>query len=160
MSSVAPIPPGFHSITPHLVVRNCMAAIEFYKRAFGAQELVCLKSPDGKVMHAEVKIGDSIVMLGDEVPMMDRMGSPQKFNGTTVSIHIYCDDADAMFARAVKAGAKAVMPVGDMFWGDRYGKVSDPFGHEWAIATHTRDLTQTEIEDAVAALFADPPAEK
>ncbi|MBI2805128.1 MAG: VOC family protein [Planctomycetes bacterium] len=142
--AVSPIPPGFHSITPHLVVRGAAKAIAFYKKAFGAEEIMSMPGPDGKsVAHAEIKIGDAIIMLGDEWPNM-RVASPEKFNGTTCSLMIYVKDCDAAFKQAVDAGATVAMPLMNMFWGDRFGKVTDPFGHEWAIATHIEDVSPEE----------------
>lgn len=154
--SVKPIPEGFHSITPHLIVRHAAQAIDFYKKAFGAQELSRMPSPDGKVIHAEIKIGDSILMLCDEFPQWNTQG-PQSLGGSTVGIHIYVQDADAIFTQAVAAGATVKMPIGDTFWGDRFGKVTDPFGHEWSIATRTQDLTPEEIQKGAAAYFSSPP---
>ena len=140
-----PIPDGFRSLTPHIVVTDGAAAIEFYKKAFGAQELSRLTWPDGnKVMHAQLKIGDSILMLGGEMP--PRALSPKSRGGTSVYLHLYLADADAAFDRAVKAGCKIVMPISDTFWGDRYGVVEDPFGHQWAIATHKHDFTKEQVE--------------
>jgi len=141
-----PIPKGFHTITPTLTCSNTLEAIEFYVKAFGAEKHDVSMSPDGKkVMHAEMKIGDSIFMLNDEFPEMN-CKSPASFGGTTVGMWLYVDDADTWFERATKAGAKTVMPVSDMFWGDRFGQVEDPFGHRWSIATHMKDLTKEEIE--------------
>ncbi len=139
-----PIPDGFRSLTPHIVVTDGAQAIEFYKKAFGAHELSRLLTPDGKtVMHAQLKIGDSILMLGGEMP--PRALSPKNRGGTSVNLHLYLTDADAAFNRAVQAGCKVVMPISDAFWGDRYSVVEDPFGHQWSIATHKQDLTQEQI---------------
>jgi uncharacterized glyoxalase superfamily protein PhnB len=139
-----PIPDGFRSLTPHIVVTDGAAAIEFYKKAFGAQELSRLTWPDGnKVMHAQLKIGDSMLMLGGEMP--PRALSPKSRGGTSVYLHLYLADADAAFDRAVKAGCKIVMPISDTFWGDRYGVVEDPFGHQWSLATHRHDYTPEQI---------------
>jgi PhnB protein len=146
------IPAGFHTVTPHLVIRNAGRAIDFYKEAFGAKELFRMPGPDGKIMHAEVKIGDSILMIGDEAPQYG-CKSPQHLNGTPVGIYLYVENVDDVFQRAVKAGAEAVMPVQDMFWGDRYGKLRDPFGHEWSVATHKRDLTPEEMQKGAAEAF-------
>ncbi len=143
--AVSPIPPGQHTVTPHLILRNARAAIDFYKNAFGAIEIMCMPGPDGKgVMHAEIKIGDSFVYLAEEWPGMP-MASPEKYGGTTVSIHLYVKDADALFNQAVAAGAKVAMPLMNMFWGDRFGKVTDPFGHSWSIATHVEDVPPDEM---------------
>ncbi|MGC1452068.1 MAG: VOC family protein [Candidatus Sulfotelmatobacter sp.] len=127
--AVKPIPEGYHTLTPYLTVRDAVRAIEFYKQAFGAQERGVMKGPDGKVMHAELKIGDSIIMLGDEFPEYGAL-SPQSTGGAGLGLHIYVDGVDAAFDRAVKAGARVDMPVSDQFWGDRYGKLTDPFGHK------------------------------
>ena len=148
-----PIPDGFHTITPHLVVSDAAKAIEFYKKAFGAQEIERFMRPDGKaVMHAQLKIGDSMMMLGSEFP--PHCLSPKSRGGTSVSLHLYVENADATFDRAVKAGCKVKMPMTDQFWGDRYGQVEDPFGHEWSIATHKKDLTQDQIAANAKAFFA------
>ena len=146
MAKVKPIPEGSHTITPGIVVRGGKKAIDFYKAAFGAKELGVMYGPDGKsVMHAELKIGDSKFYLGDETPEMGAV-SPQKLGGSPVTLHIYTEDCDALFKRAVAAGAKPKMPLTDMFWGDRYGKVTDPFGHEWGISTHKEDVSEAEME--------------
>jgi len=143
--SVKPIPDGYHSLTPFLTVRDAVRAIEFYKQAFGAIEKGVMKGPDGKVMHAELKIGDSLIMLSDEFPEFGAL-SPQSIGGSGMGLHIYLDGVDAAFDRAVKAGATVEMPVMDQFWGDRYGKLKDPFGHKWSIGTHIKDLSLDEIE--------------
>jgi uncharacterized glyoxalase superfamily protein PhnB len=148
-SPVTPIPRGFHTVTPYLVCAGAADAIEFYKKAFGAVELVRLPTPQGKLLHASVQIGDSIVMLNDEFPEMGSLG-PKSRNGSSVAIHLFVEDADAAFERAVKAGATVKMPLQDMFWGDRYGQLEDPFGHSWSIATHQRDLTHEQIQEAAA----------
>jgi len=145
--SAKPIPEGYHTITPYMTVRNAAGAIEFYKQAFGAIEKGVMKGPDGKIMHAELRIGDSLFMLADEFPEFGSL-SPQSTGGTGMGLHIYAEDVDAAFDRAVKAGAVVEMPVGDMFWGDRYGKLVDPYGHKWSIATHKRDMSEKEIEAA------------
>ena len=150
-----PIPSGYHTATPYLVVRGCAKAIEFYKQAFGARDQVCMTGPDGKIMHAEIQIGDSIVMMGEEHPNANAW-SPEKFGGTPVGVMLYVENADAVFAQAVKAGATALMPPTDMFWGDRYGKLQDPFGHQWAIATHQWDLTPGEMQAAATKAMAQP----
>jgi PhnB protein len=149
-----PIPEGFHTLTPHLNVRNAAGAIEFYKNVFGAKELSRMPGPNGKgIMHAELKFGDSILMLCDEYPEFN-CKSPQQLNGTPVAIHVYVPNVDDVFQKAITAGAQTLMPVQDMFWGDRYGKFADPFGHEWSIATHQRDLSPQEMQKAAAAAFA------
>ena len=142
------IPQGMHSVTPHLVCAGAAKAIEFYKQAFGAEEGARLPGPDGRLVHASVKIGDSQVMLVDEMPEWGALG-PKSLKGTPVTIHLYVEDVDALVARAVKAGAKVTMPVADQFWGDRYGKLEDPFGHHWSVATHVRDVSMEEMQDAV-----------
>ena len=141
------IPEGYHSITPALIVRDANAAIDFYGRAFGAREVTRMTDRNGAIMHAEIRIGDSIIMLGEENEAWG-VASPQTLGGSPSSLHIYVEDADAVFARAVEAGATVRYPMEDAFWGDRYGKVTDPFGHEWGIATHVKDLTDEEIRKA------------
>jgi uncharacterized glyoxalase superfamily protein PhnB len=137
-----------HSVTPHLVCAGAADAIEFYKKAFGAVELARLPGPQGKLMHAVIRIGDSAVMLVDENPEWGMLG-PKALKGSPVTIHLYVDDADAFVARAVKTGAKVTMPVEEAFWGDRYGKLEDPFGHHWSVATHVRDLSMEEMQQAM-----------
>ena len=152
-----PIPEGCHSITPYLVVKDAARAIEFYKRAFGAQELARMTGPGGRgVMHAEIKIGDSLVMLSDEFPGAG-CSSPQSLGGTTCQLYVYVPDVDSAYQQAVSAGASADMPVSDMFWGDRFGKLSDPFGHQWGLATHKEDVSPQEMKkrsDAFAVQMA------
>ncbi len=143
------IPDGFHTVTPHLIMKDAAGAIEFYKNAFDAEETSRMPGPDGKVMHAELKIGSSMLMIADEFPDMGSCG-PQSIGGSPVTLHIYVDDVDALFDRAVKAGGKVTMPLADMFWGDRYGRLEDPFGHQWSIGTHTEDLTPEEIGQRAA----------
>lgn len=150
MPAVKPIPDGFHTITPHIVVKGAAKAIDFYKAAFGAEELGRHAMPDGSIMHALLKIGDSMLMLNDEFPMMGAKG-PQSIGGTSVTLNLYVQDADKAFQRAVQAGATVKMPIADMFWGDRYGIVADPFGHAWSIATHKVDLTPAQIMEASKA---------
>ncbi len=153
-----PIPDGFHTITPYLTIRDAARAIDHYKKAFGARELVRMPSPDGKrIMHAELKIGDSLLMICDECPEMGAR-SPQALGGTPAALHLYVENVDQTFDQAVRAGAQPLMPVMDMFWGDRYGKLRDPFGHEWGLATHQRDLTPEEMKKAAAAAFSKMPA--
>jgi PhnB protein len=148
-----PIPDGFYTITPHLIVSDGAKAIEFYKKAFGAQESERFMTPDGKtVMHAQLKIGTSMLMLGSEHPR--ECLSPKGRGGTSVQLLLYVENADAAFDRAVKAGCTVKMPLGDQFWGDRYGQVEDPFGHQWAIATHKQDLTKDQIATNAKAFFA------
>ncbi|HEX4152351.1 MAG TPA: VOC family protein [Steroidobacteraceae bacterium] len=142
------IPPGMHAVTPHLVCAGAAQAIEFYQKAFGATETSRMPGPGGKLMHASVRIGDSTVMLVDEMPEHGVLG-PQALKGSPVMIHLYVEDADALVARAAAAGAKITMPVADMFWGDRYGQLEDPFGHRWSVATHVVDMTPTEMRMAM-----------
>jgi PhnB protein len=157
---VKPIPEGHHTITPHLVVRGGAEAIAFYKKAFGAEELGRSPGPDGmSIMHAGLKIGDSILFLNDEFPDMG-CRSPQALGGSPITLHLYVKDVDAVFKQAVAAGAQVRMPVTDMFWGDRYGQVTDPFGHVWALATHIEDLTREEIEKRANTAFCEPPVAK
>lgn len=156
--SNSPIPADHHTLTPYLAFKNAADAIEFYKRAFGAEERGRMTSPDGKIMHAEIKIGDSVVMMSDEFPQMSGISSPQTLGGTTCSLMLYTPDVDTLFNRAVNAGATAKMKPDDMFWGDRYGKLVDPFGHEWGLATHVEDLTETEIGERAKKMFAKPAA--
>lgn len=148
MNSVKPIPDGMHTITPHLVCDGAAVAIEFYKNAFGAVELARMPGPGGKLMHAAVRIGDSPLMLVDEFPDYGVV-SPKKLGGSPVTIHLYVADVDSFFARAVAAGAEVKMPVQDMFWGDRYGQLTDPFGHIWSVATHIRDMSPEDIAKAM-----------
>jgi PhnB protein len=154
--TVKAIPDGYHTLTPHMTVRDAARAIEFYKQAFGAVERGVMKGPDGKIGHAELVIGDSIVMLADEFPEYGSL-SPLSTGGSGMGLHIYVEDVDSAFDRAVKAGAKVDMPVSDMFWGDRYGKLADPFGHKWSIATHKADFTAEEMEQGMKAMMQDMP---
>ena len=154
MAKVKPIPEGLHSITAHLVVRGAAKAIDFYKKAFGAVEVSRAPMPDGKLMHADIRIGDSRLFLVDEMPGMTGCPSTGESAATAVSFHLYVEDVDAVFNRAVAAGAKVVMPIADMFWGDRFGKLADPFGFQWSVATHKEDLTPQEIEKRQKAAFA------
>lgn len=147
--TVQPVPEGFHTITPTLVVDGASDAIAFYQRAFGAVELHRATTPGGnKIMHATVRIGDANIMLSDEFPEWECFG-PAKYGGSAMSLHLYVADADATFARAVEAGATATMPLSDAFWGDRYGIVKDPFGHQWAIATQQRLVSEDELKRVV-----------
>ncbi len=142
--TVKPIPEGYHSVTPYLSVKGAANAIEFYKKAFGATELMRLADPSGKVGHAEIQIGDSPIMLADEYPEMN-FRSPQSYGGSPVCLLLYVEDVDARTARAVAAGAKLLRPVKDQFYGDRSGTVADPFGHVWTLATHKEDISPEEI---------------
>ena len=145
--SSSKLPAGYHTVTPAIVVRDANAAIDFYRRAFGADEVSRMAGPDGKIMHAEIRIGDSLIMLGEENEQWGTK-SPLLTNGNPGSLHIYVENADAAFDRALKAGATVKYPLEDAFWGDRYGKVTDPFGHEWGIATRVKDLTDAEMKRA------------
>jgi uncharacterized glyoxalase superfamily protein PhnB len=151
MSAVKPVPDGYHTVTPHLAVRDAAAAIAFYAKAFGAEELFRMPGPGGVVMHAELRVGDSIVMLGEEAPERGAL-SPQTIGGSPVSLMVYLKDVDASFARAAQAGCTIQMPLTDMFWGDRYGKLQDPFGHHWALATHKEDVSPEEMAKRMAAM--------
>jgi PhnB protein len=144
------IPDGYHNVTPYLIVNDAAAAIEFYKKAFGATELMRMPKPNGKIGHAEIKIGDSPIMLADEVPEMGAR-SPRTFGGSPVSIFLYVDDVDTTFARAVNGGAKVQRPLADQFYGDRTGGVEDPFGHVWYIATHVEDVSPEDMKKRAAA---------
>ena len=143
------IPEGMHVLTPHIICAGAADAIGFYQRAFGAEELMRLAGPDGRLAHAAIRIGDSTLMLVDEMPEYGAFG-PKALKGSPVTLHLFVPDVDAAVARAVEAGARVVMPVADQFWGDRYGQVEDPFGHRWSIATHLRDLTPEQIRAAMA----------
>jgi PhnB protein len=153
MNEVKKIPEGYHSITPALIVKNGDAAIEFYKKGFGAEERCRMKSPDGRVAHAELKLGDSVFMLSDEYPEM-KCHSPNSIGGSPVSMYVYVEDVDSLFDKAVSAGAKVLDPVKDQFWGDRHGRLEDPFGHLWSIATHKKDLSEEEMKSAAEAAFS------
>jgi len=145
-------PKGYHTITPNIVIRDAARAIDFYKKAFGAEETMRMPGPGGKVMHAELKIGDSIVMLADEMPEMGSK-SPKAYGGSPVNFYVYLGNVDAAWKRAVDAGAKVVMPLADMFWGDRTGRLEDPFGHSWSLAEHIKDVTPEEIKKGQEASF-------
>jgi PhnB protein len=155
MPKVKPIPDGMTAVTPHLVCAGAAQAIEFYKKAFGAVETTRLPGAGGKLMHAAIRIGGAAVFLVDEMPEWGSLG-PKALKGSPVTIHLYVDDADAVVARAVKAGAKVTMPVADMFWGDRYGQIEDPYGHRWSVGTHVRDVTQKEMEEAMKNMPKQP----
>ncbi len=149
-SRVKPIPEGYHTATPYLIIKDAARAIEFYKKAFGATELMRMAQPDGRIGHAEIRIGDSPIMLADEFPEMGHR-SPQSLGGSPVSILLYVEDVDALFNQAVSAGAKVQKPVQDQFYGDRIGGVTDPFGHVWYIATHKEDVSPEEMRKRAAA---------
>lgn len=153
MKAAEPCPKGFHTVTPSLFVRNAPQAIDFYKKALGAEELVRMAGPDGKISHAELKIGDSIVFLSDENPAWGTK-SPQTLGGTTCGVYLYLENVDKSFQRAIDAGGELKMPVTDMFWGDRLGSFLDPFGHNWTLATHTQDLTPEEMKEGEKKFYA------
>lgn len=150
-----PIPDGYHTVTPYLTVDGAAEAIEFYKKAFGAKERMRMPGPDGKLGHAEIEIGDSIVMISDPFPGSS-MKSPKELGGTCAGVFLYVEDVDATFEQAVNAGATVTMALEDMFWGDRFGSLEDPFGHAWSMATHKEDLTPEQIaergKEAMAAM--------
>lgn len=150
--SVSAIPEGYHSVTAYLTCDDCVVALDFYKAAFSATETLRLDAPDGKIAHAEFVVGNSPVMLADEIPEAGNQ-SPKTLGGAAVSLMIYCDDCDALFAQAVAAGATAVRPVEDQFYGDRAGTVKDPFGHVWTIATHIEDVSNDEVKQRMQAMF-------
>jgi PhnB protein len=152
-AKVNPIPAGFHTLTPYLVVRDAPSAIEFYKKALGAQARGVHYAPDGKVINAELKVGDSIFMLCDEYPEMGSV-SPLGRGGTSLTVHIFCRNVDDVFNRAVAAGAKVKMPVMDMFWGDRYGSFEDPSGHMWSVGSRKENLSAKEVAKRAVAAFA------
>ena len=149
---VKPIPDGYHTVTPYFTVRDAARAVEFYKQAFGATELMRMAEPDGKIRHAEIRIGNSPIMIGDEFPEFSEMRSFQGLGGSPVSVYLYVEDVDAMFNRAVAVGAKVRSPIKDEFYGDRVGAVEDPYGLAWFIATHKEDVAHEEIVRRAAAL--------
>ena len=152
-TQVKPIPQGFHSVTPYLTLSDAARALDFYKRAFGAREVMRMDGPGGKIGHAEIQIGDSRIMLGDEMPGTGCQ-SPQSLGGTTSGIMLYVENADAVFNQAVSAGAQVEAPLADMFWGDRYGKLKDPFGHSWSVATHKEDVAPAEMSKRMQEAMA------
>ena len=154
MSTAKPVPEGFHSVSPAMVIKNAAEAIEFYKKAFGAEVVTRLTGPNDSVMHAEIKIGDSMVMIGEEWPG-HHVQSPTSVSGTTITLHIYVEDVDAAHERAVAAGAKEIMAPANMFWGDRFSSVTDPYGHSWSLATHIQDMTDEECQRAGDAWMAE-----
>jgi PhnB protein len=151
---VQPVPAGYHTVTPYLTVNDGAGALEFYKRAFGARETERMPGPGGKLMHAELRIGDSVVMLSDEFPGMSTSKAPKSLGGTTGSIFLYLPDVDPAFRKAVDAGCKVLMPLTNMFWGDRFGKLEDPFGNQWTMATHVEDVTPDEMRRRAADAMA------
>lgn len=159
MSQVKPIPDGFHSITPHIVCRGAAEAIDWYKKALGAVEISRAPTPDGKALiHSLIRVGNSFMMVVDEFPQWQCVG-PQTLGNSPVTLHLYVTDVDAVVDRAVAAGAKASMPVMDMFWGDRYGKFEDPFGHHWSVATKIREVSPAEMAEATKQMFSKPMGE-
>lgn len=148
MSQTKPVPDGMRTVTPHLTCAGASDAIDFYERAFAAVEVARMPGPGGKLMHAMIRIGDSAIMLVDEFPDYGSFG-PKSLKGSPVTIHLYVEDVDAFVRRAVDAGAKITMPIADMFWGDRYCRLEDPFGHQWSVATHIRDMTPEEMQEAM-----------
>ena len=150
---VKPVPEGYHTATPYLTVRGAAKAIDFYKRALGATELFRMPGPDGKIMHAELVLGDSRLMLADESDRSETR-APDTLKGSSASIFLYVDDVDESFKRAVDAGAKVNQPLQNMFWGDRFGKVTDPFGHKWMLASHIEDITPEQLEERISAAAA------
>jgi uncharacterized glyoxalase superfamily protein PhnB len=151
-----PIPDGYHAVTPSLTLKNSKKAIEFYQRAFGAKVLDMFPNPSGQgIMHATIQIGDSIIMMGDEFPGPHSPRSAETLGASPISLYVYVSDVDAVFKQAVAAGGTAVMPVAEMFWGDRAGTLKDPFGYQWMIATHKRDLTKDQIRTEAEAFFAE-----
>jgi PhnB protein len=155
MAKVKPIPEGMHSVTPHILVRGAAKAIEFYKNAFGAQEISRSPTPDGRLMHAMIRVGDSFIFLADEFPEMGGAAAPSPGQSPVV-LHLYVQDADATWNQAISAGGKPKMPLMDMFWGDRYGQLLDPFGHTWALATHKEDVSPEEMQRRAQAAFSAP----
>jgi PhnB protein len=152
-SNVKPIPDGHHTVAPYLAIKNAVGALEFYKKAFGATETYKLIVPDGRLGHAELRLGDSLIMLSDEFPEFGGK-APEALDGSPVSIHLYVEDVDAFVKRAVAAGAREVKPVADQFYGDRSGQLEDPYGHLWWVATHKEDVAPEEMQKRVRALFA------
>jgi PhnB protein len=152
--NVKAVPVGMHTITPHLVVREAAEALEFYRKAFGAELKGVHYTPDGKVMHAEMKVGDSVIMLADEFPGMGSCLSPQTLGGTSMILNLYTEDVDQLFNQAVAAGATVTMPLANQFWGDRYGQLKDPFGHTWALGQHVEDIAPEEMERRGREIFA------
>jgi PhnB protein len=154
MKSVKPIPAGHHTVTPYLIIKNATKALEFYKKAFGAIELDKLVMPDGRLGHAEIRLGDSVIMLADEFPEYGGK-SPETLGGSPVNLHLYVEDVDRFFKKALAAGAKERKPIKDQFYGDRSGQLQDPFGHVWWVATHKEDIAPEEMQKRVQAMFAE-----
>ena len=157
MAQIRPIPEGMHSVTPQLTLKGCSEAIEFYKKAFGAEEIQRMPAPDGRrIMHAQIRIGKSVVFLVDDFPEFcgGQSSTATSLKGTPVTIHHYVENCDAAIKRAQNAGATVIMPPADMFWGDRYGVITDPFGHKWSLATHIKDLTPEQVQAGMKDAFA------
>lgn len=152
-NTVKAIPDGSHTLTPNITVHDAASALDFYQKAFGAEEIMRMPGPGGKIMHAEVRIGDSQLMLADEMPEMGNKG-PKSYGGTPVTFYVYVNDVDASWKRALGAGAKETLPLGDMFWGDRTGQVEDPFGHRWTLAQHVKDVSPDEMKAGHEAFTA------
>jgi PhnB protein len=157
--TVQPIPEGYRSITPYMTIKGAAKAIEFYKEAFGADVIRLMDSPDGQVMHAEIKIGDSVIMLADEFPEMDSK-SPESVGGTSIQLHFYTENVDGVVERAVAAGAEVQRPVQNQFYGDRSGSLKDPFGHIWYVATHVEDVPEDEIKRRAEACMQEHAGEE
>jgi PhnB protein len=153
MAKVRPIPEGYHSVTPYLYIRGAAKAVEFYKKVFGAKEVLRMPGPAGQIMHAELKIGDSMIMLSDEHPQMGAL-SPESVGGSPMGLHVYVENVDAVVQKAVEAGAKLDRPVKDQFYGDRSGSLTDPFGHKWYVATHVEDIAPEELSKRAAAAMS------
>jgi PhnB protein len=153
MGTVRPIPEGYHTVTPYLYVRGATAAIDFYKNVFGASEIVRMAGPDGRIMHAEMKIGDSVVMLGDE-NLQVGMLSPQTVGGFSTGLHVYVENSDAVVKKMVDSGAKVLRPIKNQFYGDRSASVLDPFGHMWSVATHIEDVSPEEMKKRMTAAMS------
>ena len=156
MSPVNPIPKGMHTVTPQITVTDANKAIDFYKQAFNAEEMNRHRTPDGRVMHADIRIGDAHIFVNDSFPEMGGASAPAAFSNSPFLIHLYVQDADSTFNQAVKAGAKVKMPLSNMFWGDRYGMVDDPYGCRWSIGTHVEDVSPDEMRRRAEAMFAQP----
>lgn len=158
-TAAKPVPDGYHTVTPYLIINGARKALEFYEEAFKAETHVCMEQPEGGIGHAEIKIGDSMVMLADEHPGMGYRG-PQALGGTPVSIVLYVENVDQVFRRAISAGATQLKPVADEFWGDRMGTLRDPFGHVWTIATHKEDVSPQEMDARMKKSMAQHQKEK